>query len=421
MQISDSTSKGKKKQHVNICIPKEVVAEILQRVPGQDLLETLKKVCMQWCSIIYSGRFAYSHIERGILKSSFSQLEAVIISMTDDRSSFIVSALEWHSFPTRELGEHERYWKAKYIYMVNNVFLHRISYMMRVNSVYGFVCFWSDDACLHVCNPITKEYLTTPPYSYTNTYMAPVHHQLVAVGFGFCHLSYEYKLVVLHEDAVEYGETKPFVLTCRAGCLWRSLKAIPDTKFISRGQTGAHVKGVLYWYLESCTPKDWPQTIKRLVCFDLTTEEFDMIMVPAEIDGGVQGLQYVISITEKGGNLCLINISHVYFCSLLIQVYVAAHSAAADLSSINSWKKEFTVTVPNMAYNININHLFVLVVTDDMLVIQLSDGKTFGFINVATGMLLTGLRLNLSTIVIPYVPSLVSFAHIPPLLGANLV
>ncbi|PHU03984.1 hypothetical protein BC332_29235 [Capsicum chinense] len=388
MQISDSTSKGKKKQHVNICIPKEVVAEILQRVPGQDLLETLKKVCMQWCSIIYSGRFAYSHIERGILKSSFSQLEAVIISMTDDQPSFIVSALEWHSFPTCELGEHERYWKAKYIYMVNNVFLHRISYMMRVNSVYGFVCFWSDDACLHVCNPITKEYLTTPPYSYTNTYMAPVHHQLVAVGFGFCHLSYEYKLVVLHEDAVEYGETKPFVLTCRAGCLWRSLKAIPDTKFISRGQTGAHVKGVLYWYLESCTPKDWPQTIKRLICFDLTTEEFDMIMVPAEIDGGV---------------------------------YVAAHSAAADLSSINSWKKEFTVTVPNMAYNININHLFVLVVTDDMLVIQLSDGKTFGFINVATGMLLTGLRLNLSTIVIPYVPSLVSFAHIPPLLGANLV
>ncbi|KAM3399214.1 hypothetical protein P3S68_002730 [Capsicum galapagoense] len=68
-----------------------------------------------------------------------------------------------------------------------------------------------------------------------------------------------------------------------------------------------------------------------------------------------------------------------------------------------------------MAYNININHLFVLVVTDDMLVIQLSDGKTFGFINVATGMLLTGLRLDLSTIVIPYVPSLVSFAHIPPL------
>ncbi|KAM3302782.1 hypothetical protein P3S67_013812 [Capsicum chacoense] len=63
-----------------------------------------------------------------------------------------------------------------------------------------------------------------------------------------------------------------------------------------------------------------------------------------------------------------------------------------------------------MACNININHLFVLVVSDDMLVIQLSDGKTFEFINVAIGMLFTGLRLDLSTIVIPYV-----FAHIPPL------
>ncbi|KAM3302781.1 hypothetical protein P3S67_013811 [Capsicum chacoense] len=187
--------------------------------------------------------------------------------------------------------------------MVNSVFLHRISYMVRVNSVNGFICFWSDDARLQGCNPITKEYFKTPPYSYT-TYMAPVHHQLVAVGFGFCHLSYEYKLVVLHEDAVEYGENKPFVLTCRASYLWRSLKAIPDTKFISRGQTGAHVKGVLYWYLESCTPKDWPQTIKRLICFDLTTEEFHMIMVPAEIDGGVQGLQYVISIPTLDPGIC---------------------------------------------------------------------------------------------------------------------
>ncbi|KAM3201771.1 hypothetical protein P3L10_029395 [Capsicum annuum] len=221
MQMSKTTSNGKKKQHVNICIPKEVVAEILQRVPGQDLLETLKKNQLHG-----EGEFC-----------------------------------EWF-----------------------HLFLERY-------------------ARLQGCNPITKEYFKTPPYSYT-TYMAPVHHQLVAVGFGFCHLSYEYKLVVLHEDAVEYGETKPFVLTSRASYLWRSLKAIPDTKFISRGQTGAHMKGVLYWYLESCTPKDWPQTIKRLVCFDLTTEEFDMIMVPAEIDDGVQGLQYVITIAEKGGNLC---------------------------------------------------------------------------------------------------------------------
>ncbi|PHT80276.1 hypothetical protein T459_18328 [Capsicum annuum] len=176
----------------------------------------------------------------------------------------------------------------------------------------------SDDACLHVCNAITKEYFTTPPYSY-NTNMA--QHRLVAVGFGFCRLSYEYKVVVLHEHTeFEYADIKPIILTVGTDRSWRSLKVIPDTKFISRIESGAHVKGVLYWYLESCTLKDWPchsKRIERLICFDVTKEEFDMIIVPAEIDG-VGGVQNVISITEKGGNLCLINISHGPIFSILI-------------------------------------------------------------------------------------------------------
>ncbi|KAF3617589.1 hypothetical protein T459_28882 [Capsicum annuum] len=309
MHISKTTSNGKKKQHhVNICIPKEVVVEILQRVPGQDLYQTLKEVCMLWCSIIYSGRFAYSHVERGILKSSssFSQLEAVIVSMTDDKRSVIVSALEWHSLPASALEEeHERYLETKYIYTANDILIstiHRMREMMRVNSVNGFVCFCSDDACLHVCSPITTEYFTTPPYSY-NTNNA--FFRFAAVGFGFCELSYEYKLMS-----------------------WRSLKAIPDTQIISGMKTGAHVKGVLYWYKKSFTHEYWPhlsERIERLICFDLSKEEFDMIMISDEIDGVQGDGQYV---------------------------YVA-HSTT-DLSSINSWKKEFTVTIPNMAYNIKL-------------------------------------------------------------------
>ncbi|PHT35229.1 hypothetical protein CQW23_27029 [Capsicum baccatum] len=303
MHISKTTSNGKKKQHhVNICIPKEVVVEILQRVPCQDLYETLKKVCMLWCSIIYSGRFAYSHVERGILKSSssFSQLEAVIVSMTDDKRSVIVSALEWHSFPSYAHEEHERYWESTDIYMVNDVLsttVHRIRKMMR------------------------------------------------------------------------------------------SLKAISDTQIISEMKTGAHVKGVLYWYKKSFTHEDWPrlsERIERLICFDLSKEEFDMIMVPDEIDDVQGGGQYV---------------------------YVA-HSIT-DLSSIKSWKKEFTVTVPNMAYNTKINHLFFLIVTDDMLVIQLSETQTYGFLNVATGILLDIVDLHWSHIIIPYVPSLVTLFHRP--------
>lgn len=60
------------------------------------------------------------------------------------------------------------------------------------------------------------------------------------------------------------------------------------------------------------------------------------------------------------------------------------------------------MNVPNMAYSIGMGSLFVSVVTDDMLVIRISD-QTAIFIDVATGMMLRNC----------YVPSLVSLFHRP--------
>ncbi|KAK4709383.1 hypothetical protein R3W88_030308 [Solanum pinnatisectum] len=348
MQVSKTT----KKQHVNISIPKEVVVEILQRVPCKDLFETLKKVCMQWCSIIYSGSFAYSHVECRILKSSssFSQLEAVVIVSIDGTRSVTVSALEWHnSFPNYPYEN----WETKYMYTLDIDVLD-FPQVITVNSVNGFVCFWSCNARLHVFNPLTEEYFTTPPYTYENRF-----------------LSYEYNVVVLHADeGLESVEIKPLVFTVGTDRSWRSLKAIPDRKFYTRHEKGVHVKGVLYWYMDSCTLPRWSKIITSLICFNVYKEEVVTTMVPAELDSLEGGGRYVSRIAEKGGNLCLVNISYGPICSLLIKVYIA--DTSTDLSSFNSWKNEFNVTVPNMAYNINIKNLwFVSIVTDDMLVIQI--------------------------------------------------
>ncbi|KAK4709382.1 hypothetical protein R3W88_030307 [Solanum pinnatisectum] len=379
MQISKTT----KKQHVNISIPKEVVVEILQRVPCKDLCETLKKVCMQWCSIIYSGNFAYSHVECGLLKSSssFSQLEAVVIDMTNGGRSITVSALEWHSsFPNYPSDEN---WETKFMYRLDDVFDHpRI--MITVNSVNGFVCFWSCNARLHVCNPLTEEYFTTPSYTYENNTYVPLC--LAAVGFGFCQLSYEYKVIVLHDysDAgFEYVETKTLVFTVGTDRSWRSLKAIRDRKFHSRHEKGANVKGVIYWYMESLTlPLCRSKSIKSLVCFDVCKEEVFTTMVPAELDSLEEGDRYVTRIVEKGGNLCLVKISYGPICSLLVK-----------------W--------------------FISYVTDDILVIKIRCESVI-FIDVPTGMLLSVFPLCSSVIVIPYVPSLVRLFHRPlPLLNSS--
>ncbi|XP_055835286.1 putative F-box protein At1g32420 [Solanum dulcamara] len=401
-----------KKQRVNISIPKEVVVEILRRVPCQDLCETLKKVCMQWCSIIYSGSFAYSHVERGILKSSssFSQLEAVLIDKTYDTRSVTVSALEWHSsFPNYPHQEHEEEWEITYMYRLYYE-LNHITHMMTVNSVNGLVCFWSSNARVYVFNPMTKEYFATSPYTYEISFLSPC---IAAVGFGFCQLSYEYKVIVFRDDSaglMEYGEMKPLVFTVGIDRSWRSLNKIPDRKFLSRIEKGTHVKGVLYWY----TLQD-SKRIKSLLCFDVSKEEVFTTMVPAELNSLEEGGRSITRIAEKGGNLCLINISYGPIYSLLIKVYIAHTST--DLSSLNSWKKEFNVTVPNMAYQINMTWWFISIFTDDMLVIDIK-GESEIVIDVATGMLLSELPRYGSGIVIHYVPSLVSLYNRPPLLNS---
>ncbi|XP_060168968.1 putative F-box protein At3g21120 [Lycium barbarum] len=420
MQFS-MTTKRKKKQHV-ISIPKEVVVEILRRVPCQDLCETLKKVCMHWCSIIYSGSFAYSQIERGISKSSssFSQLEAVVVTRADDRRCVTISALEWHSIPNYPFDEQE-YWKTKYMFTKNDVFMDTLEpeiYMARAGSVNGFVCFWSSDARLHVSNPITKEYFTTPPYT-TDIGSLYYIRRPALLGFGFCHLSYEYKVVVLENAGLLDGEIKPLVLTVGTDRSWRSLKAIPDRKFVAQFQIfgGVHVKGVLYWYMETCTLTEWLDNhandrLKTLICFDVTKEDLVMIVVPIE---NLEEKYVSISIAEKGGKLCLININYGPICSLLIELYIARNDIDDDLSSLNSWKKELTVTVPNMAYGMGVRHLFVLIVTDEIMVIRLNHDATYGFFDVATGMLLGVHSLVRCATLVPFVPSLVSLFHRPPL------
>lgn len=187
-------------------------------------------------------------------------------------------------------------------------------------------------------------------------------------------------MVVLEDTAILDGDIKPFVLTIGTDRTWRSLKAIPDRKFLRDVDTGVHVNGVLYWYVETCTCTDWrhknfSKKIENLMCFDVTKEVVDMIGLPIESLEDESGN----CIAEKGGKLCLINISYGPMYSLLIQLYVAYNIDDGYLSSLNSWKKEFNVTVPNIAYGLSVRHLFVLIVTDDIVVIRLSGDENYGF------------------------------------------
>ncbi|KAG5603117.1 hypothetical protein H5410_034487 [Solanum commersonii] len=398
-----------KKQDI-IYVPKEIVIEILRRVPGHDLAEKLKMVCMQWRSIIHTGSFAYLHVEQRIKSSSFSQLEAVIVAFDgNENRSITVSSLEWHNSYNQNDHQFED-WKTKHLCTAKDVLLGQNfnpwMNMTCVNSVNGFVCFWSfsDKTRFHVFNPVTKEYLITAP----NTYLGVGNMNLATiVGFGFCPLSYEYKVVVLDGNS---EVIKPSILTIGTDHSWRALKVISRHN-ISDVVTTVYLKGILYWYANTCTSaivhSFHTRMTKTLLCFDVTKEEFDMIVVPIEIP------EYsVTNVVEKGEKLCLVTLSCGPICSLLINVYVAHNNIDDDLSNLNSWKKEFTVTAPSIAYKLDLDdNVYTIIVTDEIVVIQLSD-RDSGFFHVATGKLL-GLFSTTCATLIPYKSSLVAFCHRP--------
>ncbi|XP_070003857.1 uncharacterized protein [Nicotiana sylvestris] len=323
-------------------------------------------------------------------------------------SSRSVSSLEWHSNQNHSFQD----LKTKDLYTTKDVLVQTwlpmpLRRMMSVNSVNGFVCFWSttEHSRFHIFNPVTKEHVTTP----TNTYLGKnMNDDPSAVGLGICPLWYEYKVVVL--DNAEFGVIKPSIFTIGKDYLWRSLKDIPYHT-LAQVQTVAYVKGVLYWYTKTCTSAHYLttyqiKTTKTLICFDVTKEEFDMIVVPFE-----SLKEQVISIAEKGGTLCLVIISCGPICSLMVEVYVARNMN--DLSSLNSWNKELTVTAPSIAYNLELEEfVHIIIVTDEILVIQLEE-RDVVFFDVATGKLLGLYSVPFHATAIPYVPSLVALRHRP--------
>ncbi|KAK6788244.1 hypothetical protein RDI58_016769 [Solanum bulbocastanum] len=132
-----------------------------------------------------------------------------------------------------------------------------------------------------------------------------------------------------------------------------------------------------------------------------------MIVVPIEIP------EYSVSnVVEKGEKLCLVTLSYGPICSPLINVYVAHNNIDDDLSNLNSWKKEFTVTAPSITHNFDLHdNVYTIIVTDEIVVIQLGDYHS-GFFHVATGKLL-GLFSTKRATLIPYKSSLVAFCHRP--------
>nr|XP_004242549.1 putative F-box protein At1g32420 [Solanum lycopersicum] len=381
----------RQKKHV-MSIPKEVVMEILQRVPGKDLAEKLKMVCMQWCSIIYSGSFAYSHIKQIIKSSSFSQLEAVIIKEANDQQSITVSSLEWHNYCNQNRDEFE-HWETKDLYTTKIVsaqprpMLHLWQWqiMKTANSMNGFICFWSrHDACFHIFNPVSKEHVITPTYTHKG-----LQNGYVAMGFGFCPVTYEYKVVVLYDT--NSNNIKPLVFTIGRDKSWRALKDIPHKNFANEVQAVVYLKGKLYWSGENVIGEE---IVNTLICFDVSKEEFEIVVAPIEIPEGP------LTVAENRGRL--------------------SDRIDDDLSNLNSWKIKFCVTLPSIAYRMDgLGDVYLVKITDEILLIQL-DKKNWGLFHVTNGKLLGLIPLPyFVTAAIPYVPSLVALRHRPLLASSS--
>ncbi|XP_025883596.2 putative F-box protein At1g32420 [Solanum lycopersicum] len=399
---------------MNCNIPNEMVIEILGRVACQDLVQNLKLVCKKWYSIIYNGSFAYSHFEHNNnnnkkkKSSSFSQLKALVIS-TSNGKSVTVSSLEWHDNFLEKPFENLTMNDCKDLFTVEYTSESRIEQMSfhKANCVNGFVCFWSTrHARFHICNSMTMEYVTTPP----NPYWSSIRGNHITAGLGFCPITYQYKLVVFQShydfDAPKSSELVKGSISTINGKdqSWRPLKWIDDS--LEPGpRSPACVNGALYWTTNT-TCADYSRGIYDttiLVAFDIAKEESYVIEVPIESEA------HHVSIEEKGGKICLITneLCHDSRC-ILFKGYIAHNMN--DLENLNSWKLEFNVTIYDIYGQFGDQHMSF---TNEILMVDTYESMSF--FDVATGKILDEFQTSNSTrsILIPYVPSLISLHHRP--------
>ncbi|KAL1533727.1 F-box protein-like protein [Salvia divinorum] len=237
-------------------LPSELTTDILSRLPLRSI-SIGKCVCKSWLNLLQSDDFVKSKIKT---PSSLVRLTQVATNSTqcttfefedEDEADVESHALRFHPITDFEIPLGNPVSKCE---------AQPANGLLLIHS--------SMERHIHVCNPITREYIDL---------CCPVEFSCYALSFGFgaSKISGHYKVVCI--DSSTYGTDAHCVYTLGTGT-WRRLDPGPASGCTSIFHTYIVCNDNLHWTVYDSTP------IFRICAFDLETECFSIFSPPA-VDG----------------------------------------------------------------------------------------------------------------------------------------
>ncbi|KAK1360386.1 F-box domain-containing protein [Heracleum sosnowskyi] len=194
-----------------------------------------------------------------------------------------------------------------------------------VSSCNGLLCLYSPSLkkkpTYCICNPVIGECMTLPHPTFTSNYTYLNHS-----GFGFCPNTEQYKVLRFMSSALTL-RTVALVHTLGTGS-WRNIGEAPCPK--SQLCFDSFLDGKLHLITDS------PKISDKIYSFDLETEKFEPVPVPAHFSPEYFSKISWISVGVVSGCLCLCyTSSDAYF-----EVF-----AMEEYGIVESWIKKFAIDI----------------------------------------------------------------------------
>ena len=245
-------------------LPDDIICDILLRLPVKSII-TCKCICKKWKNLVSDSYFVDLHMSRSPECLLIYQCNFI----SEDSHPGILTLVEIED----EL-DHTRLLRDPFI-GINMADLFPGSLIFLVGSVNGLVCLWEflwgERDKTHICNPVTREYITLPKHQFiSKNYWHPRYGFRISVHG-------EYKVIRI----LGYRDTKIEVHTLGTD-QWRSIE-VPKYFKTMQLYHGIFFKGHVCWIV-----------FDQLLSFDLDNETFQLSPFPPLPDHKIlRGLEYL--------------------------------------------------------------------------------------------------------------------------------
>ncbi|CAI8597606.1 unnamed protein product [Vicia faba] len=236
-------------------LPFDLITEILSRLPVKTLVQ-FRCVCKSWNSLISDNKFSRKHFNLSTTR------DLHVISYDEPLNRFVLK-----SYPLQSVFTDLTTNFTQLGFPYNSPFEHNLHYI--VGSCDGILCLVDyHNSFVVLWNPSIRKFKELPPFEY------PELPPAVKYGFGYDHVSHNYKVVVVYDYSTQ-DTTKIKVYTLTTNSSWRNIQTLPFPSEFGYDQPGIHVRGTINWLAYT----KWPLP-PFIVSFDLGNESCQKIFPP---------------------------------------------------------------------------------------------------------------------------------------------